>query len=111
MATGSIPIRLVALAGALAILAPGVTSGQTRFLARCGLYAGSQTTLQARPHAKAICQCYADRIRAARDIPAADKRRLLQVRPGPKGRISIATIQAMERINRQCWQQVRRKRG
>ena len=82
---------------------------QPRFLERCGAYAGTQTTVEARPFAKALCRCYAEKIRAAKDIPTRDKSRLLSVRPGPGGRVSVAAIRAMERINRECWRAVRKK--
>ena len=101
---------------AAALLALGASfaadaGAQPRFLGRCRAYAGTQTTVEARPFAKALCRCYAERIRAAKDIPDGDRKRLLAVRPGPGGRVSVAAIRAMERINRECWRAVRKKPG
>ena len=104
-------LRLPTLLFALAALLPAIAQAQPAFLAACGDYAASRGPLDARPHASAIGRCYARHVRAARDIPAQDRKRLLAARPGPNRRISVATIHSMERINRVCWREARRKRN
>ena len=100
-------VRAAAVILAVALQA-AVAGAQPAFLDRCRAYAGTQSALDARPFAKALCRCYARKIRAARDIPEQDRRGLLAARPGPGRRISVAAIHAMERINRACWDEVRK---
>lgn len=106
---GIAPIcRSAAMIVALAALVADAAVAQPAFLDRCRAYAGTQSTLDARPYAGALCRCFARKIRADRNIPAQDRKRLLAARPGPGRRISAAAIHAMEKINRACWREVRK---